>query len=226
MKFLFSFMCTVLTSIRLIALETSFCEPEDLEVVIFPGNSGFSVFHVFLKRDKNNFGYAYVGISTSGKTSKNRWTTRLMIDTNENDGKPLNFMMTIPHRTVKESDKFFLQVDRPLLKAPDKLLPLEVQYRNKGILVFQSHKDADKLLKINMEDNTASLSWIPRKQFEVRWHKDGFDILSGSEKVETWLWETASKVGFRGINGGVTAIYRQNSSFLSLFLSKELFYLK
>ena len=228
MKFLFWGLISIfLASIRLTAQETGFCDAKALEIVIYPGNGGFAVLHVSLKSNKNRTGYAYAGISTSGKPSKDRWTTRLMIDTNENDGEILNFIMTIPRRAVKESDKFFLQVDRPLLKAPDKLLPLEVQYRNTGILVFRAHTaEADRILKINMADNTASLSWIPRKQFEVHWHKDGFDILSESENVETWLWETASKVGFRGINGGVTAIYRQNGSFTSLFSGKLLFYLQ
>ena len=202
-----------------------FSDPLELQVAVYPGNNGFSVLQVSEKNHWNDTGYEYVGISTAGKLSKNSWITRLMVDLSENGEKKLNFVMTISGRAVKESDKFVLQLDRPLLSSPAELLPVEVEHRQSGVLVFQT-KNGNKMLKMDMGKNTAVFSWIPGKEFEVRWNKDGFELRSKSEKVETWSWNTAWKIGFRGIHGGVTAVYLEEGVFSSLFSERELFYLQ
>mgnify|MGYP005891500665 CR=1 FL=1 len=216
----------LLAAIRLLGQDPGiFSDPRELQVAVYPGNNGFSVLQVSEKNHENDTGYEYVGISTSGKPSKNRWVTRLMVDLSESGERKLNFVMTISGRAVKESDKFVLQLDRPLLSSPAELLPVEVEHRQSGVLVFQT-KNGNKMLKMDMGKNTAVFSWIPGKEFEVRWNKDGFELRPKSEKVETWRWDTAWKIGFRGIHGGVTAVYLEEGVFPSLFSERELFYLK
>lgn len=221
-----SIVVVFLAAIRLVGQEPEiFSDPRELQVAVYPGNNGFSVLQVLQKNHRNDTGYKYVGISTSGKLSKNSWITRLMVDLSENGEKKLNFVMTIPGRAVKKIDKFVLQLDRPLLSSPAKLLPMEVEHRQSGVLVFQT-KSGNKMLKMDMGKNTAVFSWVPGKTFDVRWNKDGFELWSKSEKIETWYWNTAWKIGFRGIHGGVTAVYLEEEFFHSLFSERELFYLQ
>lgn len=216
----------LLAAMRLVGQNPGiFSDPRELQVAVYPGNNGFSVLQVSEKHHGNDTGYEYVGISTSGKPSKNRWVTRLMVDLSESGERKLNFIMTIPGRAVKESDKFVLQLDRPLVSSPAKLLPVEVEHRQSGVFVFQT-KSGNKMLKMDMEKNTAVFSWIPGKTFDVRWNKDGFELRSKSEKAETWRWNTAWKIGFRGIHGGVTAVYLEEEFFQSVFSERELFYLQ
>jgi len=207
--------------------EVTGLSPEDLKVVIYPGNNEFAIVHVSLAKNDRDFGYNYVGVATSGKPSKNRWTTRLLIDTRKDSKETLNFAMTIPSRAIKESDKFFLQLDRPLLKSPSKKIPLSVNYESKGFFLFQT-KDgvSKKWLRINLQTNQIELSWIPQKRFDVRWNKNGFDIFSGNKNMSTWCWVINSKIGFRGCNSGISAIYEDNDSLTSFFSKRKLFYLQ
>lgn len=115
--------------------EVTGLSPEDLKVVIYPGNNEFAIVHVSLTKNCRDLRYDYVGVATSGKPSQNRWTTRLLIDTRKDSKETLNFAMTIPSRAIKESDKFFLQLDRPLLKSPSKKIPLSVNYESKGFFL-------------------------------------------------------------------------------------------
>ena len=216
-------LCLLLTSCEQIE-GAYFTDPKELDISIYPGNNDFSVFHVLPRNRKRNPGFDYAGISISGKPSKNRWSTRLIIDIGGNDTRGLDYIMTIPERVVKGECRFYLQADRPLLKAPGKLLPLEIKYKRQGFLVFQSCL-SKRVIKIDMGNNTAALSWIPERKFGVRWNKDGFDLFFNSAHVDTWFWETAFKVGFRGVNGGATPVYSKKSPSLSLFSGKELFYL-
>ena len=201
--------------------------PENLRIVIYPGNNNFAIFHVSLNKNDNMLGYDYVGISTSGKPSKNRWMTRLLIDSRTDKKENLNFAMTIPARAIKEHDKFFLQVDRPLLKSPSEKLPLIVNYESRGFFVFRTAAgDSKKWVRIDLQTNRIELSWEPQKQFDVRWNKDGFDIFSGAAKISTWCWKVDSKIGFRGSRSGISAIYEDNDSVMPFFSRKELFYLQ
>jgi len=224
MKILLSCACVLFAAYGLLGKEAYFTDPKGLEVSIYPGNNGFSVFHVLPKDRKRNPGFDYAGISISGKPSKNSWSTRLIIDIGGSNTRGLDFIMTIPERAAEGESRFYLQADRPLLKSPGKLLPLEIKYKRRGFLVFQSHL-SKRIIKIDMENNTAILSWIPERKFSVRWNKDGFDLFFDSVHADTWFWETAFKIGFRGINGGATPVYTKKSSSSSLFSGKELFYL-
>ena len=109
MKTFFLLLLTVLMTSCMNGQEVTGLSPEDLKVVIYPGNNEFAIVHVSLAKNDRDFGYNYVGVATSGKPSKNRWTTRLLIDTRKDSKETLNFAMTIPSRAIKESDKFFLQ---------------------------------------------------------------------------------------------------------------------
>ena len=79
-----------LTAIRLVGQDPGiFSDPRELLVAVYPGNNGFSVLQVSEKNHGNDTGYEYVGISTSGKPSKNRWVTRLMVDLSESGERKL-----------------------------------------------------------------------------------------------------------------------------------------
>ena len=227
MKIFFLLFITVLMPSCMKGQEVTGLSPDDLKVMIYPGNNEFAIVHVSLNKNYRDFGYDYVGIATSGKPSKNRWATRLLIDTRADRKEVLNFAITIPARAIKESDKFFLQVDRPLLKSPSKKVPLIINYASRGFFIFQT-KDGDskKMLRINLQTNQIELSWIPQKQFDVRWNKNVFCIYSGGTKIATWCWKIDSKIGFRGCNSGTSAIYEDNDSFISFFSRRELFYLQ
>ena len=206
--------------------EISGLSSDDLKVVIYPGNNNFAIVHVSLNKNYRDLGYDYVGIATSGKPSKNRWSTRLLIDTKAGRKEVLNFAMTIPARATKKSDNFFLQVDRPLLKSPSKKVPLTIDYASKGFFVFQTTDSSKKWIKINLHTNQIELSWEPQKQFDVRWNKNGFDIYSGATKIAAWRWKIDSKIGFRGSNSGISSVYEENNSVMSIFSKKEFFYLQ
>ena len=225
MLFLFLFFLLMISCMN--GQEVTISSPNDLKVVIYPGNNKFAIFHVSLNKNSNKFGYDYVGISTSGKPSKNHWATRLLIDTRSDKKEILNFAMTIPARATKESDDFFLQLDRPLLKSPSKKVPLAINYKNEGFFIFQTMTSGSKKwVKINLQTNQIELSWESQKQFDVRWNQNGFDIFSGATKIATWCWKMNSKIGFRGSCGGTSAIYEDNDSIMSIFSEKELFYLQ
>lgn len=226
MKTLFLLLFTVLMTSCMKGQEATRLSADDLKVVIYPGNNDFAIVHVSLNKNYRDFGYDYVGIATSGKPSKNRWSTRLLIDTRADRKEVLNFAMTIPVRATKKSDKFFLQVDRPLLKSPSKKVPLTINYADEGFFVFQTTDSSKKWIKINLHTNQIELSWEPQKQFDVRWNKNGFDIFSGATKIAAWCWKIDSKIGFRGSNSGNSSIYEENNSGMSNFSKKELFYLQ
>ena len=226
MKTLFLLLFTVLMTSCMKGQEATRLSADDLKVVIYPGNNDFAIVHVSLNKNYRDFGYDYVGIATSGKPSKNRWSTRLLIDTRADRKEVLNFAMTIPVRATKKSDKFFLQVDRPLLKSPSKKVPLTINYADEGFFVFQTTDSSKKWIKINLHTNQIELSWEPQKQFDVRWNKNGFDIFSGATKIAAWCWKIDSKIGFRGSNSGNSSIYEENNSVMSIFSKKELFYLQ
>lgn len=107
MKTLFLLLFTVLMTSCMKGQEISGLSPDDLKVVIYPGNNNFAIVHVSLNKNYRDLGYDYVGIATSGKPSKNRWSTRLLIDTKAGRKEVLNFAMTIPARATKKSDNFF-----------------------------------------------------------------------------------------------------------------------
>ena len=227
MKTLLLLLISLLIANSMNGQELTSLSTEDLKIVIYPGNNNFAVFHVSLTKNDCRLGYDYVGITTSGKPSKNRWTTRLLMDTRADKKEVLNFAMTIPARAIKESDKFFLQLDRPLLKSPSKKIPLIVNYEGKGFFVFQTADgDSKKWIRINLQTNQLELSWIPQKKFDVHWNKNGFDLFSETGKISTWYWEMNSKNGFRGCNSGISAIYEDNDSLMSFFSKRELFYLQ
>ena len=226
MKTFFLLLLTVLMTSCMKGQEVTGLSADDLKVVIYPGNNDFAIVHVSLNKNYRDFGYDYVGIATSGKPSKNRWSTRLLIDTRADRKEVLNFAMTIPARATKKSDKFFLQVDRPLLKSPSKKVPLTINYASKGFFVFQTTDSSKKWIKINLHTNQIELSWEPQKQFDVRWNKNGFDIFSGATKIAAWCWKIDSKIGFRGSNSGNSSIYEENNSVMSIFSKNELFYLQ
>ena len=80
----------LLAAMRLVGQNPGiFSDPRELQVAVYPGNNGFSVLQVSEKHHGNDTGYEYVGISTSGKPSKNRWVTRLMVDLSESGERKL-----------------------------------------------------------------------------------------------------------------------------------------
>ena len=207
--------------------ERFFSDPEKLKIVIYPGNSGFSLFHASTVDRNALSGYDFAGIATSGKPSKNRWHTRLLIPICEREKTKLNFIMTISDRAVKPEDRFSLQLDSPLFRSPEKLLPLSVIHQDSGILVFKTDGEQDyKSATINLQNHTVQFSWLPNREFHVLWKKDGFDVVSGNETISAWLWNSRTKIGFRACDGGRTAIYEKSSSFLPFLYRKELFYVQ
>ncbi len=201
-----------------------------LQAAIYPGNNGFSVMHVTANGYADSFyGFSYAGLSTSGKPSKERWTTRLLLKMAPGKSSQLNFLMTFPASASKQSNRFLIQADDPW-GQPQKLYPLPVKYADSGILVFRSFAERHKILNtltIDMKDNTATLSSCGAKKLKVLWHQDGI-VLEGLPKGnDTLKFIMPFKVGFRGAENGITAIRRKTGRLFrwQLFPAEEIFYL-
>ena len=210
MRILFFFAIILTFPLHLPGAEFDPSACPDLKLELLPGNNGFSLFHATSRNYlRNDIGYDYVGISTAGKPSRNRWSTRLLLQMAPGKSKHLNFLMTISEHATKGSDRFFLQLDRPLLSAPRKQIPIKMNRSPRKTLTFEFGTET---LTLHLPEQSAAFSSRPDEHWRILWRKDGLDLISPSGARETWDFDLPFRVGFRGAEQGITTLHRRNTS--------------
>ena len=153
----------------------------DLSAKIFPGNNNWSVLLVTAS------GYAHSGIGFDcakcrvvGKPSKNTWRTLLHLEMTSGKKSQLYYLVTIPQRAAKESDRFELAIDEPFFTGPKKTIPLQITRNSKATVTFTSFGNSDnqtkilRELKINLADNAAFFTNKSDKKLKITWYADFF----------------------------------------------------
>ena len=204
----------------------------DLSVKIFPGNNKQSVLLVTASGyTHSGLGFDYAKCRVVGKLSKNTWRTLLQFEMASGKKSQLYYLVTIPQRAAKESDRFELAIDDPFFTGPKKTIPLQVIRNSKATVTFTSFaKSGDQTkilreLKINLTDNTAFFTNKPDKKLKIFWYSDFF-VAEGLPKGNDQFFFVWKSIDWsRKTENGITAFRYTTGKFLGIFSIDEYFYL-
>ena len=134
----------------------------DFSAKLFPGNNNMAVLLVTASGYTHSaLGFDSAKCRVIGKPSRNTFRTLLHFDMALGKKSQLFYLVTIPRRAAKESDRFELAIDEPLFTGPKKTIPLQITRNGKATVTFTSFLNVGDLkkihreLKINLADNTA-----------------------------------------------------------------------
>ena len=204
----------------------------DLSVKIFPGNNKQSVLLVTASGyTHSGLGFDYAKCRVVGKLSKNTWRTLLHFEMTPGKKSQLYYLVTIPQRAAKESDRFELAIDEPFFTGPKKTIPLHVIKNSKTTVTFTSFaKSGDQTkilreLKINLADNTAFFTYKPDHKLKIIWYSDFF-VAAGIPKGNDQFFFVWSGINHsRKADNGITVFRYKVGNRLGIFPVYEKFYL-
>ena len=227
--FLFALLCTSCFSFGA-EFDPAACP--DLSVKIFPGNNKQSVLLVTASGyTHSGLGFDYAKCRVVGKLSNNTWRTLLHFEMTPGKKSQLYYLVTIPQRAAKESDRFELAIDEPFFTGPKKTIPLQVIRNSKTTVTFTSFaKSGDQTkilreLKINLTDNTAFFTNKPDKKLKIIWYSDFF-VAGGLPKGNDQIFFVWSGINHsRKADNGITVFRYKVGNRLGIFPVYEKFYL-
>ena len=204
----------------------------DLSAKIFPGNNNWSVLLVTASGYAHSgLGFDYAKCRVVGKLSKNTWRTLLHFEMTPGKKSQLYYLVTIPQRATKESDRFELAIDEPFFTGPKKTIPLQVIRNSKTTVTFTSFaKSGDQTkilreLKINLTDNTAFFTNKPDKKLKIIWYSDFF-VAEGLPKGNGQFFVVWKSIDWsRKTENGITAFRYTTGKLWGIFPIDEYFYL-
>lgn len=204
----------------------------DLSVKIFPRNNKQSVLLVTASGyTHSGLGFDYAKCRVVGKLSKNTWRTLLHFEMTPGKKSQLYYLVTIPQRAAKESDRFELAIDEPFFTGPKKTIPLQVIRNSQTTVTFTSFaKSGDQTkilreLKINLTDNTAFFTNKPDHKLKIIWYSDFF-VAEGLPKGNDQFFFVWSGINHsRKADNGITVFRYKVGNRLGIFPVYEKFYL-
>ena len=232
MKHLFYVLFLFLGICKLAAAEFDPSACLDLKVKIFQVNKDWAVFYA----SADSYSHSGMGFEYSAlqyQLFKNRYYTALHLEMGAGKSSRLRFMMPIQTNLKNVGYMFSVGTKGPWLWSKKKTFELAVDKAEKGVLVFESYADSElrnplQTMKINLSDNSATLSGKPDRKLKVCWYINKL-VLEGLPKGNDTFYidcGTSSSGYYRNIDGGVTVLKYPVGSFLKIFPVYERFYLK